>query len=268
MKNKKVILSVIMIVISLILIFPIYILFMTSFKPLKEVFTISLVPQSPTLANYTEVFSSSFMHSILVSFIVATTVTAVALVFHAMAGYAISRLRFPGRTVIFYIMISTMMVPFAVIMVPLFMVVKSFGMTNSYAGLIVPAIFNAYGIFLYRQFFMSFPKELEEAAYMEGCSPAGTFFRIAFPLSKPIIIPLVIAFFLGNWNNYLWPLIVNKKEEFQVVQVALANMVGSGYSTPWNILITSAAVAAIPTFILFLLLQRHLVEGIKMSGIK
>jgi multiple sugar transport system permease protein len=268
MKKNNIILSCMLILFSLMLIFPIYILFMTSLKPNNEVFITTLIPLHPTISNYREVFGSNFLNSIKVSFIVATSVTLIALLFHAMAGYALARLDFPGRQIIFYIMISTLMVPFAVIMVPLFMVAKSLGMTNSYSGLIIPAIFNAYGIFLYRQFYLEFPKELEEAAYVEGCSKASTFFILAFPLSKPIAVPLTIAFFLGNWNNYLWPLIVNKRPEFAVVQVTLANMVGSGYATPWNIIITAAAIAAIPTFALFFLLQKHLVEGIKMTGIK
>jgi ABC-type sugar transport system, permease component len=268
MNKKNIILSGVLIIFSLILIFPIYILFMTSFKPNNEIFVTTLIPSQPIISNYREVIGSSFLNSIKVSFIIAASVTVIALLFHAMAGYALARFDFPGRQIIFYIMISTLMIPFAVIMVPLFMVTKSFGMTNSYAGLIIPAIFNAYGIFLYRQFYLEFPTELEEAAYVEGCSRASTFFKIALPLSKSIVVPLTIAFFLGNWNNYLWPLIVNKRPELAVVQVALANMVGSGYATPWNIIITSAAIAAIPTFILFFLLQKNLVEGVKMTGIK
>ena len=114
---------------------------------------------------------------------------------------------------------------------------------------------------------MDFPKELEEAAEVEGCSKIRMFVSIVLPLSKPMIVPLTIAFFLGTWNNYLWPLIVNKKEEYQTVQVYLANMV-SGYSTPWNEVIATAAVAAIPVFILFLLMQKQLQDGIKVTGIK
>lgn len=268
MKIKKIMSPVIWVLLSLIIIFPIYILFMSSFKGENEIFATTLIPKNFTLENFILVFESGFLNSIKNSFIVATSVTVIALILHAMAGYALARMNFPGRQLIFRTMMGTLMIPFTVIMVPLFMITKSFHMTNSYLGLIIPSLFNAYGIFMYCQFYRDFPAELEEAAYMEGCSRASVFFRIVLPLSKPVMIPLTIAFFLGNWNNYLWPLIVNKKKEFEVVQVALANLSGSGYATPWNVLIASAAVAALPTFILFLILQKYLVEGIKMSGIK
>ena len=150
---------------------------------------------------------------------------------------------------------------------PLFMICKQLGITNSYAGILLPALFNAYGIFLFRQFYMSFPADLEEAAKLDGCSTYRMFFTIIFPLSRPIIIPLSIAFFLGNWNNYLWPLIVNKKPEYRTVMVYLANMVG-GYNTKWNVVIASAMLACLPVFLISLLLQSHLQNSIKMSGIK
>nr|WP_281067813.1 carbohydrate ABC transporter permease [Cohnella thailandensis] len=185
-----------------------------------------------------------------------------------MSGYALARLRFPGRRFVFAWMLSTMMVPFSIILLPLYLITKELGMANSYWGLIVPSIFNAYGIFLFRQFYRDFPKELEEAAYMEGLSLAGTFFRIAFPLSVPIIVPLTIGFFLANWNSYLWPLIITQDEKLWVVQQELAHLAGGGYFTPWNIVLAAAVIAAIPTFVLFFIAQRYLVEGIKMSGIK
>lgn len=266
-KSKKP-LSLLLIAFSLLMLFPVYLLFMTAWKPENEIFVTSLIPLKPTIQNFVEVVQSGFLNSIKNSFIVAFSVTVIALILHGMAGYALARIRFPGRKVIFFIMIGTLMIPFTVIMVPLFMVTKGLHMTNSYWGMIVPSLFNAYGIFMYFQFYKSFPVELEEAAFVEGCSRAKVFFKIVLPLSKPIMIPLTIAFFLGNWNNYLWPLIVNKKKELEVVQVTLANLANSGYATPWNLLIASAAVAALPTFLLFLLLQKHLVDGIKMSGIK
>jgi multiple sugar transport system permease protein len=268
MNKRNIVIAVIMIILGLIMVFPIYLLVMSSLRLPSQVFQTTLFPTRITLDNFKQVFHSELLNSIKVSFIVSVTVTVVALLFHSMSGYALARLEFPGKTFVFGWMISTLMVPFAVIMIPLFMITKQLGMTNSYAGLIIPALFNAYGIFLFRQFYKEFPKELEESAFMEGCSYAGTFFRIVLPMSKPVIVPLTIAFFLATWNSYLWPIIVNQKKDLWVVQVALANMVGSGYSTPWNIVLASAVIAAVPTFILFFVMQKHLVEGIKMTGIK
>ena len=254
-------------IIGIVVLFPIYILFMTSFKSESEIFIVSLWPRQFTLESIKIALSGKFLRSIFNSLYVSTAVTVVAMVLHSMCGYALARLRFPFQKTIFMIIVSTLMIPMTTILVPLFMVCKQLGITNSYAGLIVPAFFNAYGIFLFRQFYTSFPKELEEAAEVEGCSKARTFFTIALPLSKPMVIPLVIAFFLGTWNNYLWPLIVNKKEPLYTVQVYLANMV-SGYAIPWNVLIASTALAAVPVFILFLLMQKQLVQGIKITGLK
>lgn len=257
------------IILGIAMIFPVYMLLISSLRSTEHVFDIRLWPNEFVFANFaTAIRDTHIFSSILNSVFVSTTVTVVALLFHSMSGYALARFQFPGKSVIFAWMLSTLMVPFAVIMLPLYLITKDLGMVNSYAGLIVPAIFNAYGIFLFRQFYRGFPKELEEAAYMEGLSLAGTFFRIALPLSMPIIVPLTIGFFLANWNAYIWPLIVTSKEELWVVQVQLAHLIGGGYFTPWNIVLAAAVIAAVPTFILFFVMQRYLVEGIKMTGIK
>ncbi|HUC93901.1 MAG TPA: carbohydrate ABC transporter permease [Paenibacillus sp.] len=257
------------VVFGVMMIFPIYIMVLGSLRSETAVFDFRLLPVEWEWSNFTEAWSeSSLPRAILNSLFVSTTVTVVAMIFHAMSGYALARFHFPGRTLVFAWMLSTLMVPFSIIMLPLYLITKDLGMGNSYMGLIVPAIFNAYGIFLFRQFYRDFPKELEEAAYMEGLSLAGTFFRIAFPLSVPIIVPLTIGFFLANWNSYLWPLVITQDEQLWVVQQELAYLVGGGYFTPWNIVLAAAVIAAIPTFILFFAAQRFLVEGIKMSGIK
>ncbi|MBB6636920.1 ABC transporter permease subunit [Cohnella thailandensis] len=251
------------------MIFPIYMMIISSMRSETTVFAFQLLPVEFRFSNFAEAWSDSGLpRSIANSLFVSVTVTVVAMVFHAMSGYALARLRFPGRRFVFAWMLSTMMVPFSIILLPLYLITKELGMANSYWGLIVPSIFNAYGIFLFRQFYRDFPKELEEAAYMEGLSLAGTFFRIAFPLSVPIIVPLTIGFFLANWNSYLWPLIITQDEKLWVVQQELAHLAGGGYFTPWNIVLAAAVIAAIPTFVLFFIAQRYLVEGIKMSGIK
>ena len=265
--KKKTGVSVILTLLGIIMLFPIYILFMTSFKGSTEIFEVTLFPSAPTLDSIKAVWNGSLLRSLLNSFIVATTITVVAMVLHAMCGYALARYSFPGKKLIFIVIISTLMIPMTTILVPLFMICKALRITNSYGGLIIPALFNAYGIFLFRQFYMDFPVELEEASQVDGCSRVRFFFSMVLPLSRPMIIPLIIAFFLGNWNNYLWPMIVNRKEELETVQVYLANKI-SGYSTPWNEVIATAALAAIPVFLLFMALQKQLQDGIKISGIK
>lgn len=268
MGKNKTILTVFIFACGLLIILPIFFLVFSSFRAPEDVFKLSLNLSNLTLENFKAVLETNILRAIWNSLVVSVTVTVVAMLFHAMSGYALARLNFPGKKFVFGWMISTMMVPFTVIMIPLYMVTKNLGLANSYGGLIIPMIFNAYGIFLFRQFYQDFPKELEEAAYVEGLSIAGTFFRLVLPLSKPMIIPLTIGFFTANWNNYLWPLIINQKEELMVVQVALANIVGGGYETAWSIVLAAALLSAIPTFIVFFSMQKYLVDGIKMSGIK
>ncbi|MEQ2527296.1 carbohydrate ABC transporter permease [Robertmurraya yapensis] len=268
MGKNKTILTIFIFACGLLIILPIFFLVFSSFRTPEDVFKLSLNLSNLTLDNFKAVLETNILRAIWNSLVVSVTVTVVAMLFHAMSGYALARLNFPGKKFVFGWMISTMMVPFTVIMIPLYMVTKNLGLANSYGGLIIPMIFNAYGIFLFRQFYQDFPKELEEAAYVEGLSIAGTFFRLVLPLSKPMIIPLTIGFFTANWNNYLWPLIINQKEELMVVQVALANIVGGGYETAWSIVLAAALLSAIPTFIVFFSMQKYLVDGIKMSGIK
>lgn len=256
-----------LIIMGFVMLIPIYLLIMTSFRTESTIFNMTLITPNPTTESLVLALTPGFLRSIANSLFISLVVTVVAMILHAMCGYALATMNFIGKNIIFNIIISTLMIPVTSILVPLFMVCKLLGITNSYAGIILPAIFNAYGIFLFRQFYLGFPKELEEAAEIEGCSKFRTFFSIVFPLSKPIIVPLSIAFFLGNWNNYLWPLVVNKKAEFQPIMVYLANMVG-GYNTKWNIVMATTLLACLPVFLIFLLLQRQLQDSIKMSGIK
>lgn len=265
-KNPRVS-AVILILTGILMTFPIYILFMSGFKSADEIFQTNLWPQHFTLANFQSIINVKFIRGIVNSLIISITVTVAAMILHAMCGYAFARFEFPFKKLMFTTIVSTLMIPTTTIFVPLFMVCKALGLTNNRGGMIIPALFNAYGIFLFKQFYMDFPKELEEAAEVEGCSKARIFFTIVLPLSKQIMISLAIAFFLGTWNNYLWPLIVNKKEEYYTIQVVLANMV-SGYNTPWNELMAAAAAAAVPVFALFIFLQGKLKDGIKTTGIK
>lgn len=246
---------------------PIVILFVSSFKTQADVFAISLAPDTFTFQSLVDAFTPGLLRALLNSLIVSVAVTVVAMFIHAMAGYALARFDFPFKRITFTVILGSLMIPLTTILVPLYMVVRLMNLTNSMAGLILPLLFNAYGIFLFRQFYLDFPRELEEAAELDGLGRFSTFLRIALPLSRPAIVPLTVAFFLGTWNNYLWPLVVNQDEAFETVQVYLANQI-SGYNTPWNVVIASAAISVIPVFVLFFFLQRQLRDGIATTGIK
>lgn len=255
------------VVLGFILLFPIYMMLVSSLKTRADVFDMKIIPNAITPEGYTLAIEEDFGRYFLNSLFISTTVTLVALLFHAMAGYALARLKFAGKNAIFLWILSTLMIPFSVIMIPLFILVKQFDWLNTFRGVIIPAIPHAYGIFLFRQFFLTIPKDLEEAATIDGCSYFGIFAKIFVPLSKSISITLAVAFFIANWNNYLWPLIVSQKQEMWVLQVALANFIGRN-DTPWNAIMASGVMTVVPTIFIFFVLQKYLVEGIKMSGIK
>jgi multiple sugar transport system permease protein len=254
-------------ILGVVLLIPIYIMVISSLKPNAEVFDLRLIPKTFSLEGYSIALKENFLRYFLNSFFISLTVTLIAIVFHAMAGYTLARINFVGRKMIFMWILSTLMIPFSVIMIPLFILVKHLDWLNTFKGIIIPAIPHAYGIFLFRQFFLTMPKDLQEAASIDGCSLFGIFYRIFLPLSKPISITLAVAFFIANWNNYLWPLIVSQKQRMWVLQVAIANFIGRN-DTPWDAVMASGVLTVIPTIFMFFMLQKYLVEGIKMSGIK
>jgi multiple sugar transport system permease protein len=239
-----------------------------SFKAPSEIFNSDLIPAHPTLDNFRYVFTQlPFARYIANTFFVAGTITVAALFFHSMAGFAFARLKFPGRDWIFLGIFSTFLVSLPVIIVPLFILVRQLGMVNNYAGLIVPAIFNAFGIFLLRQFYLNIPHELQEAAIIDGATYWEIYWNIMLPLSRPILSALAVFFFLVNWNSFLWPLTITTNQDLWVVQVAIASF-HAQYSAAWNYIMAASVVVALPTLILFFIFQRQLVESIKTSGLK
>jgi multiple sugar transport system permease protein len=239
-----------------------------SFKGGDEVFRPNLIPAHPTLDNFLYVFTQvDFLRYLWNTFFVSATVTVVALFFHSMAGYALARLRFPGREAIFLTMFATFLISQPVIIVPLFILVRALGMLDSYAGLIIPSIFNAFGIFLLRQFYLAVPRELEEAAIIDGAGYFRVYWSIILPLSRPILSALAILFFLANWNSFLWPLTITNDQNLWVVQVAIASF-NQQYNGSWNYIMAASTVVALPTLAMFVVFQKRIIESIKTSGIK
>jgi multiple sugar transport system permease protein len=255
-------------ILALMTIFPLLWMVSISFKTAQESFSSTMLPAAPTFENFAYVMIEvPFIRYMLNSLFVSVTVTVAALFLHSMAGYALARLRFPGRELIFLAIFSTLLVSLPVIIVPLFIIVRAMGMLNSYAGLIVPAIFNAFGIFLLRQYYLSVPREIEEAAVIDGAGYWRIYWSVILPLSKPILSALAILFFLANWNAFLWPLTVASDQDLWVVQVGIANF-KSEYSAAWNYMMAASTVVAIPTLVLFLVFQRQIMDSIKTSGLK
>jgi multiple sugar transport system permease protein len=244
----------------------------TSLKPSSAVLALppQVVPDEPTLDAYRDVvrrfpMSRVFFNSLLV----ALATTAGQLVICSMSGYAFARFRFRGRDTLFFVYLATLMVPFAVTVTPLFIIVKSLGWTNSYLGLVVPTMFSAFGTFLMRQFFLSVPRELEEAATIDGGSTFTTFMRVIVPISGPAFATLGVLSFMASWNNFLWPLLIVSDQEFMTLPLALATLQGLyPGQTEWNLIMAGAVVTVLPMILVFLFAQRWVVEVVAASGLK
>lgn len=260
----------VLIFLSAAMAFPFVWMVSASLKPSDKVleYPPRLIPDEFRFQNYAEVFEQiPFLRYMLNSLIVAGSVTIVALVFHSMAGYALGTMQFRGKKPIFVGIISTMMIPFYAIVIPLFILCQRMGLVDTYWGMILPWIPHAFGIFLMRQYFLSFPKELKEAAVIDGCTPFGVFFKIALPISKSILAALGIVFFTSNWDRFLWPMLITNSPEMRVLPVGIMQFKGQ-FVVNWHLMMAAAVIGCIPTIIVFIFLQDKIVEGVKMSGMK
>lgn len=226
------------------------------------------LPLSFRWKNYVEAwqvvpFATFYLNSIFVSL----CITAGQVLTSAMAAYAFARLQFPGRNKIFFGYLATMMVPGAVTMIPVFILLEKFHWIDTYKAVIVPGIFTAYGTFLLRQFFLTLPKDLEDAAKIDGCSYFGIFWRIILPLSKPALATLTTFTFMGSWMNFMWPLIVINTHDKFTLPIGLAYF-QSLHGTDWTLLMAASVMMIFPILLIFAFNQRFFVEGIKLTGIK
>lgn len=266
--RRRWLLLLIGVVLALLTVFPLAWMVVGSLKTAEEVNSPQLIPSTATFDNYVYVFSQvPFARYLLNSFVVSAAVTVISLWFHSMAAYALARLDFPGRERIFLAIFSTMLVSAPVTIIPTFIIVRTLGMVDNYAALIVPAIFNAFGIFLLRQFYISLPDELEEAALVDGASYWTIYRRIVLPLSRPILSALAVFFFLANWNSFVWPMTVTSDPDLRVVQLGIQSF-QQQYAADWNYILAASTVAALPTLAIFFVFQKQIVASIKTSGLK
>jgi len=242
----------------------------TSFKSTESVFTFppQWIPEHPTIEQYQALFREvNFLQFFKNSIIVAIGITLFSLFLNSLGGYAFAKYRFPGREKIFALLLATMMVPGQITMIPVFLMLKSVGLINSYWGLIIPAGASAFGIFLMRQFITTIPNDLIESARIDGCSEFRIYWSIILPLCKPVLAALGIFTFMGSWNAFLWPLIVMIKENMYTLPVALANLSGQ-YATKFGLLMAGAVVVVAPVIIVFVLAQRYVIRGVAVTGLK
>lgn len=226
------------------------------------------IPTSPTLSQYRELFSRmAFGRYFLNSFLVASAVTVGSLVVNSMAAFAFAKYRFVGRDKLFAVLLALLVVPGQVTMFPVFLLLNRMGLTNHFGGLIIPALSSIFAIFLFRQFMISIPDSLIEAARLDGCDDFTIYYRIVMPLCMPIVVTLALFTFLGTWNDFLWPLILMSDSSRFTLPVALANLVGE-HQSETELMMAGAVVTTFPVMVVFLALQRYYIQGITAGGVK
>jgi ABC-type glycerol-3-phosphate transport system permease component len=257
--------------VSAFTVFPFVWMLVSSFKPFAEIFAgRTFLPQAPTVDNYLRLFEqSAALLKIWNSLFIAAAYTVIALLLCALGGYGFAKFRFPGRRTLFALMLATMTIPFAVVMIPLFMMMRNvFDWIDTPWPLIVPTAANAFGIFFMRQYLMSLPDEILDAARVDGASEIGIFFRIVLPTSVPGLASLAIIFFMARWNDFLWPLAVLRSDEVRTVPLMLIALQGPPGRTAYDVLMAGSVVSVLPMLVLFLVLQRYLVAGVTSGAVK
>jgi len=244
---------------------------LSSFKPEAEIRANppTWLPNDPTLGNYGKLFDRlDFPTYFVNSASVAVLTTVGNLLFCSAAGYALAKLPFPGKRLLFGIVLGTLMVPSIVTIVPLFVLSSNLGLVNTLTGLILPYLAQAFGVFLMRQFIQSIPNDLLEAARIDGASELRIYWQIVLPLCRPALATLGILTFLASWNNFLWPLVAATTEDKYTLPVALALYAIGQNRTEYDLLLAGAVIVVLPVLIVFVLLQRHFVRGIATTGLK
>ena len=252
-----------------IMVFPFIYMFLSSLKPSAEVVQVppTLWPSEVRWSNYLEVLNIVPLGTQLINTIIVTVLVVLGWVLTSvLAGYAFARLEFPGREWLFGAYLATLMVPFAVLIVPMYRLMLVFGWVDRLEALIIPWLFTAYGTFLLRQFFMSVPRDLEDAALIDGASHWGILFRIFLPLARPAIATLATFAFLYAWNSFLWPLIIISSPSRKVVTQGLVDLQAL-YAARVDLIMAGSTLAVLPTLIVFLFAQRYFIEGIATSGL-
>lgn len=255
---------------ALAMVIPFVWMFLTSLKSLAESTSVPPVLIPPVLRweNYREAVTNlPFGVFFRNTAIVAAARTVGQLLLCSMAAYAFARIKFPGRELIFILFLSVLMIPYQIFIIPQYMIMKDLGWLNTIKGLIVPGLFSSFGTFLLRQFFMTLPKELEEAAKLDGCNHFRIYRSIMLPVVVPGLIALAIFTALAGWNDLLWPIIVNNSPEKLTLAAGLASLRGE-HTTNYPVLMAGTMLATLPMIVLFMLLQKYFIEGIVLSGIK
>lgn len=253
---------------GVIMVTPLLFMFSTSLKTSAQVYDLRLIPANPTLGNYVSVLSDGrFLRWFLNSMVVATAVTLSNLFFDSLVGYTLAKFSFRGRYFVFLAILSTLMIPTEMLVIPWYLMSAELGWLNSYWGIMFPGMMTAFGAFLMKQFFETIPDDFLEAARIDGLNEFAIWWRVAMPLVTPALSALAIFTFLGNWTAFFWPLIVTTRQELYTLPIGLSSFAVE-QSIQWEMIMTGASLATIPTLLVFLALQRYIVRGVMLAGLK
>ena len=253
---------------GVVMVMPIVFMLSTSFKWPHEIYNLTIIPDDPTIENYTYVLEDGrFYKWFINSLIVATITTISAVIFDSLVGYTLCKFRFRGRMIVFIAILSTLMIPTEMLVIPWYLMARDFGWLNSYWGIMFPGVITAFGVFLMKQFFESVPDDFLEAARIDRLNEFQIWWTVAMPLVMPAISALAIFVFLGNWTAFIWPLIVTNDPALYTLPVGLTTF-SVEQDVEWELIMTGAALATIPTLIVFLVFQRYIIRGVVMTGLK
>jgi multiple sugar transport system permease protein len=257
---------------AVLMVLPVALIFLTSLKPDAEIIHFqSVFPRNWTLGNFREILDNAqeapIFRWIFNSVVISSAVTGLILLVQSMAAYALARLELPGKKPVFAIILATLMVPSQIFLVPLYLILNGLGWIDTPWALIIPAGAGAFGVFLLHQFFLGIPRDLEDAAAMDGCSRFSIYWRIILPLSKPALATLGIFVFIGSWNDFLGPLVFLESVDKYTLPVGVA-LFQTSYAIEYGITLAASVVCTLPVLVVFLLFQRHIIEGITLTGLK
>ncbi|NJL61853.1 MAG: carbohydrate ABC transporter permease [Methylacidiphilales bacterium] len=257
----------ILVLLAFIVLLPLIIVFLTSFAP-SGAASDTASPQNWSLINYSNAWErGKFLLAFWNSTLVALAVTAFQIVTSALAGYALARLKFRGKQALLLIVLATLVIPFQLLVIPIFLVLKWGNLINTYGALILPTAVNGFGIFLLRQFFLTIPVELEEAAALDGANRLQILWKVMLPLARPALVTLFLFTFIGEWNDVFKPLVFTTRPELRTVQLALAEF-QEQFTNNWSLMMAAVTIATVPVMVLFLIGQRQFIQGIASTGVK
>lgn len=253
---------------GILMVMPLAYMISTSLKWPHEVYNLQLIPDEPHLENYTYVLEDGRFYWWFVNSILIATITTICnVIFDSLVGYTLCKFKFPGRYFIFIAILSTLMIPTEMLVIPWYLMSQQFGWLDTYWGIMFPGLMTAFGTFLMKQFFETVPDDFIEAARIDGLNELQIWWTVAMPLVKPALAALAIFVFLGNWTAFIWPLIVTNSVEMYTLPVGLSSF-GDEADVQWELIMTGAAISTIPTLIVFLIFQRFIIRGVVMAGLK